>query len=40
MDRHEIAATLAADTASEVAQVLGRTVLLYRRHPTEPKIEL
>ncbi|HEY3353591.1 MAG TPA: ribosome assembly RNA-binding protein YhbY [Polyangia bacterium] len=38
-DRHDVAAALAATTASELVQVLGRTVLLYRRHPTEPKIE-
>jgi RNA-binding protein len=23
-----------------VAQVIGRTILLYRRHPKEPKIKL
>lgn len=39
-DRHEIAEALAPATGSEVAQVLGRTVLLYRRHPKEPKIQL
>jgi RNA-binding protein len=40
VDRHEAAETLAEQTASEVAQVLGNTILLYRRHPEEPKIEL
>ncbi len=29
-DRHEVAEQLAARTGSQVAQVLGRTVLLYR----------
>lgn len=40
LDRHAAAADLAARTRSEVAQVLGHTVLLYRAHPDEPEIEL
>ena len=40
IERHAAAATLAERLASEVVQVLGNTVLLYRRHPEEPKIEL
>lgn len=40
LDRHDAAAALAARTRSEVAQVLGNTVLLYRAHPDEPEIEL
>lgn len=39
MDRHEVADALAEASASEVAQVLGRTFLLYRR-AKEPKIQL
>jgi RNA-binding protein len=39
-DRHEASESLARETRSEVAQVLGRTILLYRRHPKEPKIVL
>ena len=39
-DRHEVADQLAAETKSQIAQVLGRTILLYRRHPKEPKIVL
>ena len=39
-DRHEIAERLGPTLKAEVAQVLGRTVLLYRRHPKEPKIRL
>lgn len=39
-DRGDAARHLAARTDSEVAQVLGNTVLLYRRHPEEPSIEL
>jgi RNA-binding protein len=38
--RHEAAAQLAERTASTEVQVLGNTVLLYRRHPENPKIEL
>jgi RNA-binding protein len=40
LDRHGAAADLAARTRSEVAQVLGNTVLLYRAHPDEPEIAL
>lgn len=40
LDRHDAAAALAARTRSEVAQVLGHTVLLYRAHPDEPEISL
>jgi RNA-binding protein len=40
LDRHEAAEALAARTHSEVAQVLGNTVLLYRAHPEEPAIVL
>jgi RNA-binding protein len=39
MDRHEVAAALAGACNAEVAQVLGRTLLLYRKGD-EPKIEL
>jgi RNA-binding protein len=38
-DRHEVAERLAEACSAEVAQVLGRTVLLYRKS-REPKIEL
>ena len=39
MDRHEVAEALAKATKGDVAQVLGRTLLLYRKGD-EPKIEL
>jgi RNA-binding protein len=39
-DRHELAEELAVETDSELVQVLGRVVLLYRQHPDEPKIDL
>jgi RNA-binding protein len=40
LDRHEAADELAAQTKSEVAQVLGNTVLLYRPDPDDPQIKL
>lgn len=39
MDRHEVAETLSTACRAEVAQVLGRTLLLYRK-AKEAKIEL
>jgi RNA-binding protein len=39
-DRHQAAELLAGKTGSEVAQVLGRTVLLYKRRKEKPEIEL
>jgi len=38
--RHEAAELLAARTGAQIAQVLGRTVLLYRRRDDEPGIVL
>ena len=40
LDRHEAAEALAAKTRSELAQVIGNIVLLYRPHPEDPEIEL
>lgn len=39
MDRHEAAASLAQAADAEVAQILGRTILLYRQGE-KAKIEL
>jgi RNA-binding protein len=39
-DRHEIAERLAPAVKAQLAQVLGRTMLIYRRHPKEAKIQL
>ena len=39
-DRHETAELLAQKSGAEVAQVLGRTALLYRRRKEKPAIEL
>ena len=39
MDRFEVAESLATTCEAELAQVLGRTLLLYKK-ATEPKIEL
>jgi RNA-binding protein len=38
-DRHDAAEALARRTKSELVQVLGKVILLYRRHPEEPKIQ-
>ena len=38
--RREQAEELSFGPGSEVAQVLGRTVLLYKANPDEPRIEL
>ena len=40
LDRRAAAEELASQTHSEVAQVLGNTVLLYRADPEDPKIKL
>jgi len=37
-ERFQAAAELATRTASTLVQVLGRTLLLYKRHPSKPKI--
>lgn len=37
-DRKMIAAALAEATKAELVQVLGRTALLYKRHPSKPKL--
>jgi RNA-binding protein len=39
-DRHEVAEGLAPAVKGQVAQVLGRTVLIYRRNVKEQKIQL
>jgi RNA-binding protein len=39
-DRKLVAAELAEKTDSALAQVLGRTFLLYKKHPKKPKIQL
>jgi RNA-binding protein len=40
LDRHEAADALADRTKSQVAQVLGNTVLLYRARAENPEIAL
>ncbi|MBS2014402.1 MAG: ribosome assembly RNA-binding protein YhbY [Deltaproteobacteria bacterium] len=40
LDRKEAGPELAARTGAFLAQILGRTLLLYKRHPNKPKIEL
>ena len=38
-DRFETSARVAAGPAMQLAQLLGRTLLVYRKHPTRPKFE-
>ena len=38
--RKEQTEALASGTGAEVAQVLGRTVLLYKPHPDKPRLEV
>jgi RNA-binding protein len=38
-DRFEAAERLAADAGAHLAQVLGRTLLVYRKHPEKPRFE-
>lgn len=40
VDRKDAASQLAEAADAVLAQVLGRTFLLYRRHPKKPKIRL
>lgn len=40
VDRKEAGPELAEATSSSLAQTLGRTLLLYKRHPKKPKIVL
>ena len=40
LDRHAAAEEIAAQTQSEVAQVIGNVVLLYRANPEDPTITL
>ena len=39
-DKHAMAADMAARCNAEVCGVLGHTVILYRRHSEDPRIEL
>jgi RNA-binding protein len=38
-DRFEVAERLGKEAGALVAQILGRTVLAYRRHPEKPRFE-
>jgi RNA-binding protein len=38
-DRFETAERLGPGAAAQVAQILGRTVLVYRKHPEKPRFE-
>jgi len=38
-DRFEAAERMAGGAAAQVAQILGRTVLVYKKHPEKPRYE-
>ncbi len=38
-DRFEAAERLGQDAEAQIAQILGRTILAYRRHPEKPRFE-
>jgi RNA-binding protein len=38
-DRFEAAERLGSAAGAQIAQILGRTVLVYRRHPEKPRFE-
>ena len=38
-DRFEAAERLGHDAEAQIAQILGRTILAYRRHPEKPRFE-
>lgn len=38
--RDKVAEALAEKTKSELVQILGRTILLYRKHSEKPKIQV
>ncbi len=38
-DRFEIAGRLGEAAGAKIAQILGRTVLVYRKHPEKPRFE-
>jgi RNA-binding protein len=38
-DRFEAAERLGREAGAQIAQILGRTVLAYRRHPEKPRFE-
>jgi RNA-binding protein len=38
-DRFEAAGRLGREAGAQIAQILGRTLLVYRRHPDQPRFE-
>ena len=39
LDRFEVALRLGAEPGVRIVQILGRVLLVYKRHPQEPKFE-
>lgn len=40
IDKKEVAETLSNNTDSDIVQIIGRTIIFYRKNEEEPKIEL
>lgn len=40
IDRHEVSEQLPTRAQADLVQLLGRTMLLYKRHPKKPEIKL
>lgn len=38
-DRFEVAEHLASEADAQLAQILGRTMLVYKKHPEKPRFE-
>jgi RNA-binding protein len=39
LDRYELADALGTDSGVRIAQILGRTILAYKKHPETPRFE-
>jgi RNA-binding protein len=39
VDRHQVAARLEGEPGIQIAQIVGRVLLLYKRHPRTPRYE-
>jgi len=39
LDRFEVALRLGAEPGVRIVQILGRVILVYKRHPQEPRFE-
>lgn len=40
LERQQLATTLATDTGAETVQVIGKMLVLFKRNPNKPKVQL